>query len=291
MWSWFTHESNAQRKFIELIFDRTGKYPNWDPPSEIPVGLFGFIDKATGNFFPKGSIYSSEFQPLLRSAGIDPDSDKHQPEDCPEESEFTTWSTNVKRLELNVDSHAGVPGIATASIKGTWQVKKGTTGAVLLMNKPRIKRLTQEALGKLAQIELLQSMHLVTKVFYCPAYSLYLSDKSGDNISIALVASAPVVEPVGTVGATSEMKWWSDTQAGLSRNGCKTEHCFTPLYELLQVRQQRNRRSSPSPERTGEQLWIAPPLPWAPLDEDGREVPVYINGDMDSDDAEEESDF
>jgi hypothetical protein len=52
------------------------------------------------------------------------------------------------------------------------------------------------------------------------------------------------------------MKWWSDTQAGLSRNGCKTEHCFTPLYELLQVRQQRNRRSSPSPERTGEQLWV-----------------------------------
>jgi hypothetical protein len=94
------------------------------------------------------------------------------------------------RVPIGFESTRGVPGIATASIKGTWQVKKGTTGAVLLMNKPRIKRLTQEALGKLAQIELLQSMHLVTKVFYCPAYSLYLSDKSqciipsGTNILI-----------------------------------------------------------------------------------------------------------
>lgn len=288
MWTWLTHESNAQRKFIELIFDRTGKYPNWDPPSEIPVGSYGLIDKDTGNFFPKGSIYSNEFQPLLLRAGIDPKSDEHYPKDCPEESEFTTWSKNVKRIELKVESHAGVPGIAEASIKGTWQVKKGTTGAVLLMNKPRIKNITSDVLGKLSNIELLQSMHLVTKVFYCPAFSMYLSDKSGENISIALLASAPVVAPVGTAGAMAEMKWWSDSQAGLARNGCKTEHCFTPLYELRHVRHRRNRRATPSPERTGEQLWVSPPLPWAPLDEDGQEVPVYINEDTDSSDSEEE---
>ncbi|KAG1856964.1 hypothetical protein DFJ58DRAFT_783745 [Suillus subalutaceus] len=241
MWTWLTHESNAQRKFIELIFDRTGKYPNWDPPSEIPVGSFGLIDKDTGNFFPKGSIYSNDFQPYLLSAGIDPKSDEHHPKDCPEESEFTTWS----------NQHTGVPGIAEASIKGTWQVKKGATGAV--------------------------SMHLVTKVFYCPAFSMYLSDKSGENISIALLASAPVVAPVGTAGAMAEMKWWSDTQAGLARNGMQDGALH-----------RRNRRATPSPERTGEQLWVAPPVPWAPLDEDGQEVPVYINEDTDSSDSEEE---
>jgi hypothetical protein len=291
MWTWLTHESNAQRKFVELIFDRTGKYPNWDPPSEIPVGSYGFIDKVTGNFFFKGSIYTDDFKHHLVDAGIDPNSDEHHPKDCPEESEFTTWSKNVKRVELNVESHAGVPGIAAASIKGTWQVKKGTTGAVLLMSKPRIKNITPDVLGKLSRIELFQSMHLVTKVFYCPAYSLYLSDKSGENISIALLASAPVVAPVGTVGATCEMKWWSDTQAGLARNACKTEHCFTPLYDLWHARHHRSRRASLSPERTGEQLWVAAPLPWASLDEDGQEVPVCINGDTDSSDSEEESGF
>lgn len=280
MWSWDTQpNSHAQRKFIELIFDRTGKYPNWDPPSEIPVGSYGRIDKTTGNLIPHGSIYSDDFKHYLVDAGINPESGEHLPEECPEESEFTTWSKNVKQIELNVDSQVSVPEIATAAIKGTWQVKKGTTGAVLLMNNPRIKRITSSALGKLAKIQLLQSMHLVTKAFYCPAFSMYLSDTSGSSFSMALLGSAPVVAPVGTVGVTAAMRWWNDTQTGLARHGCSTEHCYTPLYELLHVRHPRNRRSSPSPVRTGEMLWIAPPLPWAPLLEDGTEVPVYIHDD------------
>lgn len=117
---------------------------------------------------------------------------------------------------------------------------------------------------------------------------MYLSDKSGENISITLLGSAPVVAPVGSAGAMAEVKWWSNTQAGLARNGCKTEHCFTPLYELLHVRLPRNRRATPSPERTGDQLWVTPLLPWAPLNENGQEVPVYINQDTDSGDSEEE---
>lgn len=63
-----------------------------------------------------------------------------------EESEFTTWSENAKQTELNVDSQTGIPEIAKAAIKGTWQVKKGITGAVLLMNKPRMKRITSDVL-------------------------------------------------------------------------------------------------------------------------------------------------
>lgn len=288
MWSWDTQpSSHAQRKFIELIFDRTGKYPNWDPPSEIPVGSYGRIDKATGNLIPQGSIYSDDFKHYLVDAGVDFESGEHLPEDCPEESEFTTWSKHVKRIESNVDSQAGVPEIATAAIKGTWQVKKGTTGAVLLMSNPRMKRITADVLGKLARIQLLQSMHLVTKAFYCPAFSMYLSDISGGSFSIALLGSAPIVAPVGTADAMpATMKWWSDAQSGLTRNGCMTEHCFTPLYELLHVRHPRNRRSSPSPVRTGEMLWIAPPVPWAPLREDGTEVPIYINDNTDSSDSE-----
>lgn len=173
LWSWNTQpNSHAQRKFIELIFDRTGKYANWDPPSEIHVGSYGKIDKTTGNLSVEGNIYSDKFKQLLRNAGIDPQSDEHHAKDCPDESEFTTWSKNVKRIEMNVDSYAGVPGIATASIKGSWRVKKGTTGAVLLMNNPRMKHITSDVLGKLARIKLLQSMHLVTKVFYCPCVLL-----------------------------------------------------------------------------------------------------------------------
>ncbi|KAG2106207.1 uncharacterized protein F5147DRAFT_701415 [Suillus discolor] len=250
-------QSNAQRKFMDLIFERTTKYPNWDPPAEITVGSFGKIDKVTGNFIPKGSIYSNDFQTLLRRVGIDPESE-------------------------------GVPGIATATIKGTWQFRRGTTGALLIMNKPRIKTITPDVLGKLSSIEFLKSVHLVTKVFYCPAYTLYLSDKSGENINIALLSSVPVVAPLGTVGATAGVKWWSDAQAGLTRSGSMPDHCFTPLYELKHPRYSRaSRRSSISPERTGEDLWVTPHLPWASLDEDGQEPPVFIDNNPDSSDSED----
>jgi len=68
--------------------------------------------------------------------------------------------------------------MASAAMKGTWEVKKGTTGAILLVYNPRVRRISNDALGKLAEITLLRDVHLVTKVFYCPAFSMYLSDKS-----------------------------------------------------------------------------------------------------------------
>jgi len=133
------------------------------------------------------------------------------------------------------------------------------------MNNPRIKRISNDVLGKLAGIELLKDMHLVIKVFYCPAFSMYLSDKSecaiptelmytyscagGERISMALLGSAGV-----TGGGGVTMTWWSGTLAGLLRRGCKPDHCFTPLYELKHVRHKRTRRASPSPERKGEDL-------------------------------------
>jgi hypothetical protein len=54
----------------------------------------------------EGNIYSDKFKHFLIDAGIDPDSDEHHAKDCPDESEFTTWSKNVKRVDMNVESHA-----------------------------------------------------------------------------------------------------------------------------------------------------------------------------------------
>jgi hypothetical protein len=171
-----------------------------------------------------------------------------------------------------------IPGFGSASIKGTWEFKKGTTGAVLLMHNPRIKGINGDVLGKLSKIELLKQMHLVIRVFYCPAYSMYLSDKSeyaipkemicthpsagGEKIAIALLGSAAVAGAPGIIAdGVASMSWWSNTQSGLSRRGCKTEHCFTPLYDLKHVRYERHRRASPSPERKGEELCVLSFLP------------------------------
>lgn len=52
------------------------------------------------------------------------------------------------------------------------------------MNKPRTKRITSDAVGKLATLRLFQSMRLVTKAVYCPAFSMYLSDTSECVVSL-----------------------------------------------------------------------------------------------------------
>ncbi|KAJ8591275.1 hypothetical protein M405DRAFT_765127 [Rhizopogon salebrosus TDB-379] len=286
MWTWNTQpRTHAQRKFVELIYNRTGKYANWDPPSEIRVGSYGKIEAKTGNLIVEGSIYDDSFRENLVHAGIDIKNGEHLAEDCPDETDFMACSKNVKKLEVNLESTAEVPGFGNASIKGTWEFKKGTTGAVLLMHNPRIKGISADVLGKLSKIELLKQVHLVIRVFYCPAYSMYLSDKSGEKIAIALLGSAAVAgAPDIIADGVANMSWWSNTQSGLSRRGCKTEHCFTPLYDLKHVRYERHRRASPSPERKGEELWIAPHPPWAPLDEDGKDTPVYIPTSDDSSD-------
>jgi hypothetical protein len=43
-WSWDTRPIfHAQRKYFELIYNRTGKYANWDPPSEIRVRVISSL--------------------------------------------------------------------------------------------------------------------------------------------------------------------------------------------------------------------------------------------------------
>ncbi|KAG2049082.1 hypothetical protein BDR06DRAFT_961986 [Suillus hirtellus] len=86
MWSWdMLSNSHTQRKFIQLILNRTGKYPNWDPSSEIPVGSYGNIDKATGNLIIQGFIYPDDFKHHLLDAGINIEPGELLHEECPED--------------------------------------------------------------------------------------------------------------------------------------------------------------------------------------------------------------
>jgi hypothetical protein len=161
-------------------------------------------------------------------------------------------------LPFSLRSSREVPGFGSASIKGTWEFKKGTTGAVLLMHNPRIKGIASDVLGKLARIRLLQHMHLVTSTFHCHGYFLYLSDKSecaipreticahsstgGDKISTALLVSAPIAD------GGSAMAWRNHARSGILRCAYNTEHCFIPLYDLMHVRTQHYRQSLSLPK-------------------------------------------
>ena len=72
-------------------------------------------------------------------------------------------------------SSSAIPGLAEASIKGQW-IFGSRCGALLVMAYPRCSYIPPATILKyLAEVEALKDMFLVTEVFVCPAYSLYLS--------------------------------------------------------------------------------------------------------------------
>jgi len=75
-------------------------------------------------------------------------------------------------------SISGIVGLADASIKGQWSFGR-ERGALLIMAYPRCSYIPRDTFLKhIAEVEALKDMALVTEVFSCPAYSLYLSNKS-----------------------------------------------------------------------------------------------------------------
>jgi hypothetical protein len=80
------------------------------------------------------------------------------------------------KLELTLPcTFSEIPGLAEASIQGQWTFGS-TRGALLLMAHPRSSYILGDTLLKhLAKVQALDGMFIVTEVFLCPAYSLYLS--------------------------------------------------------------------------------------------------------------------
>ncbi|KAH0831042.1 hypothetical protein J3R83DRAFT_13546 [Lanmaoa asiatica] len=266
-----------QRKYIDLIREVSSKWVNWDPPIEVQVGSFGTVDKETGDLIVEGNIYHSDFQKELDKHDIKINLANYPPQEGPVEGDFIIASRGAKHKDLSTDNIVDVPGIATASIKGQWLFERGKRDAVLIMHTPRqIFIPPNVVLEPLYQVDKLIDKWLVTSIHVCPAYSMYLSDKSGDKVSLALTAQAPIAGVVGvTAGAQGGFNWWVDTQSGLLRKACDQTggNPFTPLYALKRPikRNRRFFRDAIRPEPSGDDLWYSDSPPWDPLDEDGVE--------------------
>ncbi|KAJ7936746.1 hypothetical protein B0H13DRAFT_1853167 [Mycena leptocephala] len=116
---------------------------------------------------------------------------------------------------------------------------------------------------KLLEIPALKDKYLVTKIIACHAYSMYLSRKFEDTVSLALLAKTPIpVAPLVSVGGELGGSWWSETGAGVFRHG------FTPLFALKRIRKPGFLSRGPPPE---DIIWEDAEKPWWPLDEDGEE--------------------
>jgi len=157
-----------------------------------------------------------------------------------------------------------IPGLAEASIQGQWAFGS-TRGALLLMAHPRSSYILGDTLLKhLIKVKALKDMFLVTEVFSCPAYSLYLSNKrerpcmlvlnpilifimldehlENEVVNLALLGSFPVPDSPGlTAGGTTDGKWWVRYAGGLFRSA-RDHHGkdnFTPLYMLKGIQRKK----------------------------------------------------
>jgi len=269
---------NVSRKFIDLIFQATAKWANWNPPSNIKVGDYGKLEM-TGEFYREGNIYKDlhiyEDQHVIKLVQDNP------PIQAAREDVFIAASRKVKRSDLKLGAElTAIPGLADASIKGQWSFGS-KRGALLVMANPLCSYIPPATILKyLAEVEALKDMFLVTEVFSCPAYSLYLSNGSNEVVDLALVGTFPIPHsPGATAGVNAEGKWWTQNANGLFRSAREplgNDH-YTPLYMLRGIRKRKSffsRRGELGPKPEGDDIWGEVHVPWNPLDEDGNEEEV-----------------
>ncbi|KAJ7025922.1 hypothetical protein C8F04DRAFT_1126770 [Mycena alexandri] len=258
----------ASRKYIDLIQAVSSKWASWDPPHPIKVGDYGTVDKDTGRFEKDGNIYDD---PAIAALSLD-----HQPETLAPDEKIIFTSQTENSSEFKLSPEVKIPGIAEASIKGQWKFKTGKRGALLAMAQPRSSKFSSEnvLLKRLVDRPELKDKYLVTETVSCHAYSLYLSSKSDDTVSLALVATTPIpVAPLVSAGGEVGGSWWSKTGSGVFRHGCAPQgtYSFTPLFVLKQVRKKSGFPYREHAEEDNSDDWETVNTPWWPLDEDGEE--------------------
>jgi hypothetical protein len=277
----------ASRKFIDLIRQASSKWANWDPPIEIKVGDYGKIDNETGELDVEGNIYDKTFQTSLEKQNlkIDLSDPSCQPQKGGFDDNMIMSSSGVKQGDFSAKPEVNLLNLASASVKAEFQFQEGKRGAVLVMHKPQQEYIPRGKVLTLVHKAIeLHDRYLVTSTFKCPGYYIYLSNKSGERIALALTASAPIAAAAGvTAGGSASVDWWTDAQAAFLRKAVDKagQYRYTPLYTLkhrqnsLLARLFRGEES----EETEDDLWPDCPPPWQPLDEDGLEETEWEEND------------
>jgi len=256
---------NASRKFVDLIYQASTKYPNWDPPRPIRVGDYGVIDRKTGGFERAGSIYDESFAQYLPDARR-----KYPPQAARPERSMIVTSKVESYTEVKLKASGGLPGVVDAGLGGHWCFGASSRGAVLVIDHPRSTFLSWDpSPDALLAIPPLKDKSLVTAAVTCHAYALYLSSGTKDEFSLALTATSAA----SPAGGSFSTEWRKESGAGFYRNAVDPESELTPLFTLKKVKKRPwyKRRDNRSPERRGLDLLADSKPPWEGLDEDGEE--------------------
>lgn len=254
----------------------------------IKVGHYGTIDRRTGVLQVDGYIYDDTFQESLKQQGlkIDLSHPSCQPIKGAVEEDMIMSSIDVKKGEISVTPHVSVPELASASFKAEFQFQEGKRGAVLVMHKPQQEYIPEDkVLSIIHKAQQLKDKYIVSSTFTCPGYYLYLSNKSGERVKLALTANAPIAAAMGvTAGGGASIDWWTDAQAAFLRKAFNKAgaYLYTPLFDLKRRQNWMERHfRGEEVHPTENDLWLNCRPPWDPLDEDGDEDTVYEERDED----------
>ncbi|KAF8551980.1 hypothetical protein OG21DRAFT_208219 [Imleria badia] len=111
------------------------------------------------------------------------DLNAHQPELGEPEQDYIVASTGVKKGELNVNQSVAPGGSKMANVE-------------LSLFSTRQKFLPKLVQTKILEAKRLEGKKIVTSALACPAYLLYLSDKSGEHVSVAICGRAAMTDAV-----------------------------------------------------------------------------------------------
>jgi len=151
--------------------------------------------------------------------------------------------------------------------KCQWQFKD-TRAAFLVLHRARKTSIPNSFLDMALKpdnpIPEIRTKNVVTDVWTCPSFAMYMSNKSREHVKLALRAP--------NAGSGKETGWYAQGNLGVYQFGSLPNEGYLPLYELQMIRK-RNRHPRRDGRDPNEIIWASTESPWQRLDDDGVEVP------------------
>jgi len=231
--------SNPERKYADLIFHASRKYPNWDPEIPVRCGDYGritlggrpawmFWRRRQGIFVKEGNIYddgkAKEYEiPAPGEFGA-------------HESEGLTWVTSENGEEIDIHSSVScqTPALMSCKIRAAFKFTSGN-GAILVMLNDSITSIEPaSSLRRLLDNESMKGLVIVSQVHSCASYARLLTAEGTKTVAIGLNVETPAGDAAGAEG---EAKWVRSTNTGnfKTRVNNKGSRDFYPLFKLVSI--------------------------------------------------------
>ncbi|EMD39086.1 hypothetical protein CERSUDRAFT_112781 [Gelatoporia subvermispora B] len=215
-----------ENKYVDLIFEASNCYANWDPLKAVKIGDYGYLQK-DGSFVADGNIFD---EGLAAQYGI---------ETTKTGEDSIRWIQSVKTKEISGSAQAkvGAAPLVGVGIKKSFKIAS-SHGAVLVMLKPRLESIKYPGRLKalLTSREDWKEQVVISEVYTCHSYARLLAPKQSSEVEISLDGKTHA----GLVGGKTKMQWKTSHEAGdfKCRHGSgKTGDviCY-PLYKLVSLR-------------------------------------------------------